>query len=792
MLERITRGLLVRWSSPFFGALVLIGALGAYYATQVQLKLSLTDLLPENHPAVVKFEKLTEVVGGVGYLAIVLHADDRKSHLEVAPKIKAALEGNPLVRTVFSDREERFFVDRQLYYLELSKLEDLEKNIDGQLASMRRQLFDIGIFGDDDMKKADAPKEAFDDDLKKRAQRSAKIESKLVSADHKHLLVMIKPTFDSTDIGKTKQLLAETEALLGKLLPPSVTWNFAERYYDKIIESELIQKDIFLLGSLSLVAIALMLLVYLRSVRALVLIFVPVFMGLGITGGLTYAVIGHINIVTGFLMGIVSGLGVDYGIHLYLRLLLEKREPSSADPDAIWRTLYSSGHSVFTGAMAAAFAFFLLCFSSFRAFSEFGFICGVGITAVLLCLLGGFRPLVRLLRLDGPVPTEHSAATERSGRFPVLSLPKGLYAGVGVTVLLAVLGLTVRFEYDFDKMLRHSVDLERLTHLVDEIYGRSVVPSALATQRKEDALAIEKRLRADYMPGLVQDLISGASIVPDDQSKKREILERIGRKLTGIRDRYIERSLGVPASAVRTWLRAKPFTFMDLPLHVQDMLRGTHHSGYLLYVYPAIKLSEASAIHRYAAMVRGVERDFPSTLIGSDAVVFSDILELIQRDGARILLVVFLAVGGFIWLNTRSLGTTLATYLPLLIALPVGMGLMALFGVRFNIFNITIIPTFVAMGIDVPIHIVHRARETGSGYKSAKDLAPSINLALLTAAFGFGVLVFANANVLKSLGWIAILGTIAIWWVGLFVLPAFLEWTERRKSRSAPRPYAEA
>jgi len=792
MVQRLARNILVRWSVPVFLTLVVLGALGAYYATKVQLKLSLTDLLPENHPAVVKFEKLTEVVGGVGYLAVVLKAADEKSHLEAAPKIKAALEGNPLVRTVFCDREERFFVDRLLYYLDIGKLEDLDHNINAQVTSMRRKLFDLGLF-DDENKPKEEPKQAFDDDLKKRAQRSAKIEAKLISTDHKHLLVMIKPTFDSTDIGKTKQLLADTSVILDKILPANVTYNFAERYYNKIVESELIQKDIFLLGSLSLLAIAIILMVYLRSIRALLLIFVPVFIGLGITGGLTYLFIGHINIVTGFLMGIVSGLGVDYGIHLYLRLLLERREPSSDDPDAIWRTLYSSGHSVFTGATAAAFAFFLLCFSSFRAFSEFGFICGVGITAVLLCLLCGFSPLVRALKLDRvvPQPTTTAAKPQRS-RFPVLSLPKGLYIGLGLTAVATVLGFTVKFEYDFDKMLRHSMDLERLSHLVDDIYGRSIVPSALATKSKEDALAIEKRVKEKYMPGLVHDMISGASIIPDDQLKKQEILLRIKSRIDGIKDRFIERSMGVPASAVRTWLSAKPFTLADLPVQIQDMLRGTQRDGYLLYVYPAISLSEASAIHRYAAMVKDIEATFPNTLTGSDAVVFSDILDIIQRYGFRILVVIFLAVGAFIWLNTRSISETLATYLPLLISLPVGMGLMALFGVQFNIFNITIIPTFVAMGIDVPIHIVHRAKETGSGYKAARDLAPSINLALMTAALGFGVLIFANANVLKSLGWIAMLGTLAIWWVGLLVLPAFLEWSERRKKAKASSTQVEA
>lgn len=760
----------IQWSPVFTLVLSLLAAIGYYLGAGIQLKLSLTDLLPNHHPAVVKFEKLTEVVGGVGYFTIVLKAEDKASHLKVAPILLRELKKNPLVRDAYITREQRFFTDRLMYYLSLEQLRELEANIGKEITSAKRKMFDIGLWDDED---APAAKKApiFDEKLKEHARKSAGVTENLVSTDGQYLLVMVKPSFDSMDLGKTKELIVFSEKVLKDHLPSGVTYDFSERYYRKVVETDMVQSDIFILGTLSIVLIALIIFAYMRSLRAMLIIFVPVILGMGITVGLTRVAIGHINIITGFLMGIVSGLGVDYGIHLLLRLRLEEKEPSSDDPDPVWRTLASSGHSVFVGAVAAAMAFFLLCFSSFRAFSEFGFICGVGILAVLACLLLTFSALARFFKLD---VAARSAGPSKLPPFPVLKLPRGLVSGLVVTAILLGLAFKVDFEYDFDKMMQYSQKITALTKLVNEINGRSITPSALSATSKDEAIAVEKLIKDKYSD-LVADVISGATIVPDHQQEKAQILARIKTQLAPLKDKWIQQFLDIPGSAVRNWMEAKPFTITDLPLHLQDALRGRKDNHFLLWLYPAVDLSNANGVRAYANMIRDIEAKYPDMLTGSDAVVFADILDLINRDGGVILLVIFLSVGLFIWMNVRKWDDTLLSYLPLLLSLPVGMGLMAIFGVKFNIFNIAIIPTFVAMGIDVPIHIVHRMRETGSGYKAARDLATSINLALLTAGVGFGVLVFARAGVLKSLGWIALIGTLAIWWVGLFVLPALLE-----------------
>ncbi len=773
--------LLIRWSG-WVTLVVMVMALGGLYlGSKISLRLSLTDLLPDNHPAVKKLEELTEIVGGVGFFTVVLYSDDGKSHIGIAPKLEEEFKKSPLVRSAFYHREQRFFVDRLLYYIDLPELLKLEKNIHKSIKDARKKMFDIGLWEDEEAKEKETEKKpVFDKEITDRVKKSADVSEFLVTKDNKTMLLMIKPSFDSTDLKKTEELIEVAERILKQNLPKNVTYEFAERYYSKVVETKMITNDIFVLGTLSILVIALIIYLYLRSIRGLILIFAPVLAGMGVTIGLTYLAIGHINIITGFLMGIVSGLGVDYAIHLLLRLKMEVNEHPE-DKDPVWETLVSSGHSVFVGAVSAASAFFLLCFSSFKAFSEFGFICGTGILTVLACILGSFSFFARTLKLHLPSKSSKKAST--SFQLPLLSLPKGFAISILITLVIGLIGSQVRFEYDFSKMLEHSKHTREMGELVDVVYGRSSAPSAFAARTKEDAVNVEKMMKDKYIPKLVSEVVNGATIIPDQQPEKQVVLQRIKADISTLKDKWISSGLEVDAKVVRKWVDAKPFTLQDIPKHLQDVLRGTKNEGFLMYFYPSVSLNNAPNVNAFADMVRDIEAHFPRLISGSDAVVFSDILHLINSDGLKILFAIFISVGLFIWINVRKWDDTLLSYLPLIFSLPIGMGLMALFGVKFNIFNISIIPTFVAMGIDVPIHIVHRSREVGSGYKAARDLAASINLALITAGAGFGVLVFAHAGVLKSLGWIALLGTLAIWWVGLFLLPAFLEWLDRRKSR---------
>jgi len=783
MNNKFWRKILIQWSTPLTVVFIVLAAWGGYVSKDIELKLSLTDLLPQDHPAVAKFNRLVEIVGGVGYTEILLKAPDKKAHLEIADKVVAEMKTSPLVRSAFYHREEHFFLTRALYYADMKKLQDLEKGVDKGIERAKRKAFDIGLW---DEKKEDKKEEVIDPEFKKFADRQARLSPYLMSADGEYLLVMVKPSFDSLDMKKSKELVKFTEDALKRVIPhDKISYVVSGRYFSKVKDAEVIEEDIFVLGIVSNVVMGIILLLYFGSIRAVISIFTPVVLGLGITTLITRYWIGHVNIITGFLIGMLAGVGSDYGIHLLWRIRLEQREPSSKEPDALWRTLLTCGWANFVTLVTTSLCLFLMCGSSFKVFSEFGFMAGVGLAAILITKMCSFYCTSKWLNLEKVMRKEKYPF--HGWRLPMLESKKSYWIGMGITGVLSLMMVKAGFEFDFDKMLEHSEVVRKADKMIDDIYDRSTTPSAFAANSKEEAIALEKYIKDNYVPKIISSIVSGASIVPDQQKEKEPIVERIRKRIAKISDRSLREGAEVPPSSIREWVNAKPFVWTDLPTYVQEALRGQHQEQYLLYVYPAEHLNTGGAVGRFAAMIKDVEAHFPNIVSGSDAGIFSEILDLIKRDGVVLLALIVVLIGVFIWINLRDLTHTLLSYVSFLISMPMGIGLMAIFGVKFNIFNVALLPVFIAAGIEIPIQLMQRAGEIKSGYKGVHDIAVSLQLSLMTTMVGFGILVFTRAGILKSLGWMSILMIGAGWWVGLFLHPAILEryfvWEAKRHKK---------
>ncbi len=788
-MKNFFKKILIDWSAFWTVLFVILAAAGWYASKDIELKLSLSDLLPQDHPTVIKFNKLTEIVGGVGYIEVLLHAEDGESHLKAVPELVEKMKASPLVRSAFFHREEHFFLTRALYYAPIEKLNELDEKVGTDITKAKRKFFDIGLWDDDD--KDAKPKEAaakpVESDFKKFGDKMSRLSPYLISEDRKDLLMMVKPSFDSLDMGKSKELVQFTEKTLSEAVPKNISYRISGRYYSKVKDAAIMEEDIFILGILSNIVMAIVLLFYFRSIRAVISIFIPVVLGLGITALLTRIFIGHVNLITGFLVGMLAGVGSDYGIHLLWRIRLEQKDPSSDDPDPLWRTLATCGWANFVTLVSTALCLFMMCGSSLKVFSEFGFVCGVGLSAILITKMGTFYFTSKLLKLEDVMKRDNYPFKNKE--LPILKSNRAYYGSLIVTLLLAAYSCKVGFEFDFDKMMEHSDEIRKTDKLIDIIYDRSTTPAAFAANSKEEAVAIENYLKEKYVPNIIQNFVNGGTIIPEQQAEKANIIARLGKRIEKISDKQLQVATEIPGATIRTWVNSKPFVWEDLPVYIQEALRGTKQAGYLIYVYPTEHLNNGPAVGRFAAMIKDVEAKFPDIVSGSDAGIFSEILGLIERDGIILLVLITVFIGVFLWINLRDWKHTLLSYVSFLVSLPAGIGLMALFGVKFNIFNVALLPVFIAAGVEIPIQLMQRSGEIKSGFKGVRDIAVSLQLSLLTTAVGFGVLVFTRAGILKSMGWMSILIIFAGWAVGLFLHPALLEryflWEKRKADKKS-------
>jgi hypothetical protein len=120
----------------------------------------------------------------------------------------------------------------------------------------------------------------------------------------------------------------------------------------------------------------------------------------------------------------------------------------------------------------------------------------------------------------------------------------------------------------------------------------------------------------------------------------------------------------------------------------------------------------------------------------------------------------------------RSLSLTLVTSIPIFLTWVLTIGVMGLFGVKFNIFNI-IISTFIfGLGVDYSIFITNGLlTEYRTGEKTLPTHKTSIILSVITTILGVGVLIFAKHPALYSISLVSIIGILSAIFVSFTIQP---------------------
>src|SRR5699024_4373155 len=180
---------------------------------------------------------------------------------------------------------------------------------------------------------------------------------------------------------------------------------------------------------------------------------IPLIISLALTFGITYWVLGTLNIMTAVLFVILFGLGIDYGIHFYGRYI-ELRSEGFTVKGALTKTYNNTGRALITTALTTAVSLFVLVFANFRGFSEFGFIAGTGIIIAVLCMLLILPAILAIferwnfLLLNKTLPEKQKISL--FDRFPY---SRGVViVGLFISLLVIIFSYQLKFQYDFGKL----------------------------------------------------------------------------------------------------------------------------------------------------------------------------------------------------------------------------------------------------------------------------------------------------------------------------------------------------
>lgn len=540
--------------------------------------------------------------------------------------------------------------------------------------------------------------------------------------------------------------------------------------YDVSKEVDNIVRDSRLATWISATLIIAVLVIGFWSLRALMLVLIPMVVSMAMTLAVAALIYGVLNALTVFLFAVLFGMGVDFAVHLYA--LRQAQGPVADWPKVIADNLRPLSATMLTTVGSLA----VLSFAEFQAFREFGLISAIGVT---ICFIAALFLVPALDALLGPIRgAPKSTPTSTSARLPGLRVPAKLLrplqvARVAVLLGLAVIGIIgtpkVAFEKD-TRALRNPDESHQQTINYGSTSGRCAKTLALIADDPAELDLVVARLQDEkdqLLPGAidtgeprvpwVREVYSLRTLMPENQVAKQQSMA----PLIGLTNDFLAElpDLDADAQKHRSQLealerlsKAKPLELAELPdWAVEPFTEKDGRNDRIAHV--CLDIAGWSIDELIAVRARLDELTAGTGVLPADSrLVFADLMALVERDARSLPIWALLVILVFIALDLRRVVPTLICFASLSLGLLLTLGVMGELPLRLNFFNLVVMPAVVGLGIDASIHLWHARTRPNLAATSRASL-----LAAVTTIAGFSGLLSASHLGMRSIGEVGIL-----------------------------------
>lgn len=806
--------------------MIMIGAWS--YASKLEVRSDIMELLPLDSPGFQAFERRLVRVGGRATIMVVAESPDRAANERFIDALRGSIDRDPqmasLVSSVESSTKEvrAFFEANKWMYASLADLEDADATLDHQIAIRSGLVADL--LGEEKGEKT-LGMDKFRDRFKAQGdERNTFPSGYLASADGTQHVMRIYSTTSGLGGRSDEALYARLRHLVGELHPtsfhPALEIGYGGDIANAAAEKESLVHEAMIATLIATLIILSGVVWFYGSPWSLVLVGFPPLFGVGCAYAFAAARYGYVNSSGAFLGAIILGNGVNYPIVLYSRYKEFRARgmiPEVARREAVWNAFRAE----LVGSSVASIAYGSLMVTRFRGFSQFGMIGFVGMLVIWLSMIPCLPALIVIVeRLQARFPAwlrERPATVADDGSRGVVARVVGNFTEkharlcVGVALVATVLVgwklpsfLRDPWEYDFDRLgsqgsrshgsYAWSAKADRILSGKSNLSGSLVLADS-----PEQVEMVKSRILANDKADPQGSLIEGVSTIDDFLPGPAKLQEQKLATLASIRDRLspavLSRMTEEEAQKLREMIPPESLRVVastDLP----DLLKrrfserdGTVGTVFYIRYRPEISRNDGHNLLRMSNTIDGIRLpDGTRVDTASRATVFAEMIRSLERDGPLATAVSFFAVCLVVLLATASLRGALAVIVSLLVGVVWMLGTATLGGERLNFLNFIALPITFGIGAEYPFNIFDRARLLGGDVTRAVKLhLGAVSLCSFTTTIGYGSLLFADNQALRSFGRLAISGEIACLVAALFLLPAILHIVGVRTSKHEQR-----
>lgn len=812
---------LTRWAAKRPLVVLVLAAIAVTatwgYASGLHIKGSFVELLPTEDETAKRFRGTVARKGGTGStLIVIVESPDKSANQKlvdtlepkfrqlVPEKLRSAEKGPGEVR--------KFFRDRRWLFASVADLEKLECSLFRERARRMPGYLDLGECDLEESKETTGTGarsgstptlKELRERLEERTQEIDRFpDGYFRTSDGKSFALLLRsPTAGMGEV-TSDRLFDDVKDIVSAAAPqsfhPEMVVGYAGDIPNAIAERTALVHDV---KTVSFVAIGLILasiVFFFRSFLSLLHIGLAVAAGSGVAFAAAMGAFGHLNAATSFLGSIIAGNGINYGI-IYLARYRERRGAGDGVEEALVDSALTCRRATWLAALAASGAYAALMLTSFRGFSEFGLIGGVGMvacwaTTFLVCPAS--IAAVELFRRR--VSRKPSARFQSSGsalafatgltrRSPAAILGVALVASIAAAMPLSGY-LSDPWEYNFNKLKSRSSAERGAGHFSkksNEIFGRRGSPTLVLADTMEDSLEVARQINEQDQKvtggtfikrvETIYDVLGGEPAVVEE---KLELLDEIRDHIDTVRSKL----KGEDAELADEWRPPDDLRAIDpkeLPPLVLDKFSekdGRVGTAVFVHLERTVSRSRGENLLKIADIVEGVRVHSGEVAPNaSRAAVFAAMIRSMERDGPRATLAAFLVVVLVSVLVGRRVLATLAVVGSLILGVLWTVGGAAWLDVRLNFLNFVALPLTFGIGVDYAVNLYERIRLSGGDVvEGVRSAGGAVALCSSTTIFGYGALCFADNQALQSFGRYAIAGEVACIITAIFVMPAAL------------------
>ncbi|MBN4081359.1 MMPL family transporter [Caldithrix abyssi] len=559
-------------TKPWWFALgiLIITIMFGWMMFQLTIQTNFTNMMPQEDPMVQEFDRIMDEFAGSASMIIVAEGDPAKLvefANRAAPRIEKELP--QYVKKVDYKLPRDLIADHALM---LMKAKDLENNralfenpnlvdflanlnntfeqeytgesggsIEGQEQEQGAVRFMDGIqtFSDELNRALDGGKNA-------NAAASNAADAILFgdnyyrSWDRKMLIMQIVPTFNIMDISADTAATNQSEKIIKEIASEiGVTAGLTGTVPLQRDEIKAIGEDSFTITSIALVLILALFILAFRMIVSPFMAIITLILGIVWALGITWVLIGELNMMTAMMGVILVGIGIDFSIHI-IAVYSESRAAGHDVGEAMRATMQKAGLGVVTGGLTTSAAFLTFVTASSKGYQEFGLALGTGI---FMTMLGAMTALPTLLvireRILARVFPNRKPKPPRDISYQSLGKTAGWMAKnpiIGTTILAVLVlfigwrGMQITWDYNYLNM--EPVGLETII-LQDKMIEKMDISGDYAyftATNLEEAFELTEKAKKMKTSGLVRSIVD--FLPPEsEQIKRQKIVSDIRRKV---------------------------------------------------------------------------------------------------------------------------------------------------------------------------------------------------------------------------------------------------------------------